>query len=298
MTNIHIENTYFGFTNNKKPMQAARIEKSLDMLIRFDEDDKIKTKKEFVYIKLKEGLKPSIEEDFTYYSSRLDDYTKPRTLYKLEYEDGSYHEINKTLYDYALYLIENNFLDEEVANAFIQNEIAEKEEKERLEQEKIKKEREEAEKKRQQEELKSKERARLINEKYSKLGNEFINRLGYDPIKKVLENHLPKFYEIVEEQNKETLEQDERDQFYNEIYSRMLYTLGHNDLCIDMMKRYAEDYKEGYYKPYELENIYLFLDQQLIFEVYNTVKLTDKPITITAKMKAAYEGREYKGQEI
>lgn len=291
---MNINNTYLGFTDNKKPMQAARIEKSLDMLWRMENG--VFSRKQIVYDYLLNGYRPSIEENYTYYSARLDDYTKPKTLYKLE-DDNGYLEINKTLYDFANYILEKDFLNKEKVSKFIQNEIAEKEEQERLEQEKLERKRKEEEEKRQQEELESKERARMINEKYSKLGREFINRLGYDPIKKILDKYLPEFYKIVEEQDNVKLTQDKKEKFYNERYDSLLYTLGHNGLCIDMMKGYAEDYERDYFNRYELANIYLFLDQQLLFEVYSNVELTDKPITITAKMKAVYDGREYKGSK-
>ncbi|WP_223825223.1 hypothetical protein, partial [Enterobacter bugandensis] len=90
-------------------------------------DNKIITAKELVYKKLLEENTPCYEENYSYYSPRINDYTKPKTLYKIQ-KDNSYIEINKTLYNYALHLLDNNFLDPEKANDFIEIEIKQREE--------------------------------------------------------------------------------------------------------------------------------------------------------------------------
>ena len=114
---INIKDTYLGFTNNLKPMQKVRAEKVLDNSIRCN--DNIITNKEFILIKLQEGLIPGIEEDYSYYSSKLGCDTKPKTDYRLKDQDGSFYHITKTEYDYANYLLVNNFLDEQRFKEFI-----------------------------------------------------------------------------------------------------------------------------------------------------------------------------------
>jgi len=116
---MNIKNTYFGFTNNLNSMQKAKIEKSLNNLIRYK--NKIMTAKEFIYTKLQEGAIPYVEENYSYYSTKINDYTKPKNDYRLKNNDdiGSFHTINKTWYDYACYLLENNFLNEQKAQEFI-----------------------------------------------------------------------------------------------------------------------------------------------------------------------------------
>jgi len=147
--NINIKDTYLGFIDNLKPMQKVRVEKTLDNLIRCNGN--VITNKEFILIKLQEGLTPGIEEDYSYYSRKLQGDTKPKTDYRLKDQDGSFYHITKTEYNYALYLLENNFLDEQIVKEFIiaennrllqvaQDELnhkqQEKERKENLEREK------------------------------------------------------------------------------------------------------------------------------------------------------------------
>jgi len=147
--NINIKDTYLGFTNNLKPMQKVRAEKTLDNSIRCNGN--VITNKEFILIKLQEGLIPGIEEDYSYYSSKLGCDTKPRTDYRLKDQDGSFYHITKTEYNFALYLLDNNFLNEQKVKEFVtaennrllqsaQDELnqkqQEKERKENLEREK------------------------------------------------------------------------------------------------------------------------------------------------------------------
>jgi len=113
----NIKDTYLGFTDNLKPMQKVKAEKTLDNLIRCN--DNIITNKEFIFIKLQEGLTPSIEEDYSYYSRKLQGDTKPKTDYRLKDQDASFYHITKTEYNYALYLLDNNFLDEQRVKEFI-----------------------------------------------------------------------------------------------------------------------------------------------------------------------------------
>jgi len=114
---MNIKDTYLGFTDNLKPMQKAKAEKTLDKLIRCNGN--VITNKEFILIKLQEGLTPSIEEDYSYYSRKLQGDTKPKTDYRLKDQDGSFYHITKTEYNYALYLLENNFLDKQRIKEFI-----------------------------------------------------------------------------------------------------------------------------------------------------------------------------------
>jgi len=114
---MNIKNTYLGFTDNLKPMQKVRTEKTLDNLIRCNGN--VITNKEFIFIKLQEGLIPGIEEDYSYYSRKLQGDTKPKTDYRLKDQDGSFYHITKTEYNYANYLLDNNFLDEQRVKEFI-----------------------------------------------------------------------------------------------------------------------------------------------------------------------------------
>lgn len=287
--------TYLGFTNDKKPMQAARIEKSLDMLWRMKNG--VFSRKQIVFDLLQEGRIPSYEENYSYYSARIDGYTKPRTLYKLEDEEtGRYLEINKTLYDFANYIIENGFLDIEKAKQFIHDEQEERkriEEEERQKEIKIQQEKEEEQKQR---EIKRKKRQQEYNEKHLQLGKEFIQRLEYDPIKQLLDENVPKYIELDEKENRRMIPKKEKEQFYNNMYNRLTILLGDFNYCNHLIKRYAEAYKNNEkMKIWEFRNMFLYLEQRLLLRVYKNVNLlNDHTNTINAKMKAIYNGKEYK----
>jgi len=288
---MNLKNTYFGFTNGKKPMQAAKIEKSLDMLIKFDEDNKIKSNKEFVYMKLEEGCKPEFEENYTYYSTRKDDWTKPRTLYKLVYPNGTtFHEINKTLYNYALHLIDNNFLNEEVARQYIVNKIKEKEEKGKLEQERIKKEREEKQRQQEKEEKERKERFEEKQKEWKENALELIKQFDKNPIIEVLNYH----WNEVKERFPDTSEED----YFNNMSEKFTIMLGNKNQCIHLLQYYVEnetDEFDPYKREFDIKNNPIQkLEKDILMKVFNITK-EDKNITITAKVKAVFEGREYKG---
>lgn len=131
---IKFKNTYLGYTNNLKAMQKARIENVLDNLIK--SDGIIYTQKEFVLNRIKEGFEPCIVENYSYYSKRLDGMTKPKTDYRLTNKKGTYYTINKTLYSFAIYIIENNFADDEIRENFILKEQQEKNKQEQLQKNK------------------------------------------------------------------------------------------------------------------------------------------------------------------
>lgn len=143
---MDIKNTYFSFTDNMNPMKKQKVENTLDKLTRYD--GVVYKDKELIYKKLLEGAKPRIEYNYSYYSRKLDDYIKPKDDYRIEWDENGtvFYHISKTLYDYAIYLLENDFIDEQKANAFIveeQNRI-ELEKQKQIEQEQKQKEEQQA----------------------------------------------------------------------------------------------------------------------------------------------------------
>lgn len=144
---LNVKSTYFGYTNNLKPMQKAKVENLLNQTIR--SNGKYMLNKEFMYNNLINNYTLHIEENISHYSRKLDDYTKPKTEYRLKDSEGAYYTISKTLYDYGIYLLENNFIDETIASNYIEEELKQiEEEKQRqLQQEQLEKEQKEAEEK-------------------------------------------------------------------------------------------------------------------------------------------------------
>ena len=108
-TTINLQNTFLGFTDTFTPLQKSKVSSTLDTQIKHN--NVIMPKKQFIYLKLNEGYIPIIEEDVSYYSRKLGDYTKPKSEYRLSNPEGSYYTITKTEYNFATYLIENDFLD-------------------------------------------------------------------------------------------------------------------------------------------------------------------------------------------
>jgi len=106
---INLQSTFLGFTDSLTPLQKSKVSSTLDTQIKHN--NVIMPKKQFIYLKLNEGYIPIIEEDVSYYSRKLGDYTKPKSEYRLSNPEGSYYTITKTEYNFATYLIENDFLD-------------------------------------------------------------------------------------------------------------------------------------------------------------------------------------------
>lgn len=129
-------NTYLGFTDNMKPMQKARAEKTLDNKKRYN--GTVMTNKQFAVNQIIEGSIPEIKDDVCHWSRKLDDYTKPKTEYYIKTKDNSYWTIEKTLYDFAVYLIAKEFTNEATIESFIKYEQEQQEaEQQRLEQERL-----------------------------------------------------------------------------------------------------------------------------------------------------------------
>lgn len=197
---MNLSKTYLGFTNNLKPMQAGKIEKSLDQLIRYE--GKIMTEKEYIYTLLKEGFRPEIQENYSYYSRKLDAMTKPKTRYVLINGDYS-ADINKTLLNFAKHILDNGFLENSILSEYINNEQGQKElanklkeEENKLAEEQRQQEKEELERK--QTEIRNNKIANWI-EKGSKYMNDRVESIMIDSI----ENNLTKYnIEISTEERK------------------------------------------------------------------------------------------------
>lgn len=265
---MSLTNTYLGFTENLKPMQKARKEKTMDKLVRYE--NRIITEKEFILTLLQKGFNPAIERNFSYYSHRLNNMTKPKTDYRLT--DGkNYYSVSKTSYDFAIHIIENDFLDENRLNLVIMNEKQEKEVKEQLakenlEKERLKKEKEEEEKK----SILEKERTYKVGE-WKKKGNELLNESVKETIDNIIENNFTKY-------GVETNE-EERRQFIDEFKTSFTQTLGNRDLVIHLLKYHLEEgYKKDYFHPTTIE-------AEIFMHIFN-VDLDDSYHVVKSKVKS------------
>lgn len=144
---MNLDNTYLGFTDNMKPMEKARAEKLLDSKKRYN--GTVLTNKQFVVNQVIEGDIPKFEENVSHYSKKIGGNTKPKDEYHLKTKDNSYWTIEKTLYNFAVYLILKELTNEVTIESFIKDEQErnqkeiEKQISEKLAQEQTKKEHEE-----------------------------------------------------------------------------------------------------------------------------------------------------------
>lgn len=125
-------NSFLGFTNNKSPMQAGRVEKALQKAYRYNIDGNhyIMQRRDAVLFCLRDGKKLLINEyDVNGKSKKEYGLRKP--------EDSFYSVITKMEYDFANYLIKSDLVSEEKVNEYISQEKAEREEAERLEREAV-----------------------------------------------------------------------------------------------------------------------------------------------------------------
>lgn len=94
---------YLGWADAMSPMQFGRICKTMEKQVR--SNGRIMTKRDFLIRCVQNGLAPKKEENVvTWWRGRK---SKPKTEYRLYDTDGcSYYNINKTEYDFAMYVQE------------------------------------------------------------------------------------------------------------------------------------------------------------------------------------------------
>lgn len=271
---VNLKETYFGFTSNLKPMQAGRIEKSLDKLIRYD--GKVITHKEWIYQLLLIGLTPNFEENYTYYSSRTGEYTKPKTLYKLSYENGSYHELNKTYYDYANYLLDNNFINPQIAAEYIQSEIDQQAEQLKLEQE----EREHKQIERQMEEDERKQKHLEKRKQWKEAGTKLMT----DNVKSMVKEAFNEHREEIKNRYTHNTDIDTLIENTIELFTEQL---GNQEFIKSNISYIFHD-------DINRTNLNNKIYMSIYKRIFNAAE-SDSKQTLTAKVKAFYENREYKG---
>ena len=120
-------NTYFGYTDTMQPMKKVRTQNTLDKKYRYD--GVVMTCKEHIYQLLQAGATAKINDNYSYYSSKTQAMTKPKTEYQIHFiiqDNGKditvFNSVTKTEYDYFIYLQSNDFIDSAIADQFIINE--------------------------------------------------------------------------------------------------------------------------------------------------------------------------------
>lgn len=272
---MKLKNTYLGFTDNKKGVQKGRIEGILDDIVRINGFTMLQ--KDFIYTYLQKGYKPMVEHDYTYWSERINGYVKPRTVYWLKSSEGSYFDINKTLYEFANYILENGLLDEEKAKSLIQLEQQKREEIEKQKQREEEERRLQIEKER--EEQKRQREIKLAE--WENIGKQLLTDEVKNLITATINNYWTKIIEVYPEINKEELIKNylknlpQRLGNYEHMKNRVQY------LIFDNINK---------------NNLNNIIEKDIFMRIYN-IEETDSKHTITAKIKAFMEGREYKGSK-
>jgi len=129
-TAINLQSTYLGFIDTLTPMQKSKVEKILSDSKNYN--GTIMSNKQFIFNQLISGSTPQLIENYQYYK-RDGELTKPKTDYRIKLQDNSFYQVEKTLYNFAVYLAQNGFTDEQKANEFItteQNHLAQLAQKE------------------------------------------------------------------------------------------------------------------------------------------------------------------------
>jgi hypothetical protein len=218
---MNISNTYLGYTDNIKPMQKAKIENTLNNLIR--DSGKVMSEKEWVYKKLQSGYTPIVENDVSHYSRKLGDYTKPKTEYALSNGDYS-STINKTLYDYACYIVSNGFLNTEKAISYITAEEQANREKAEAEADKIAAEKAERE----------------AQDSFTNSQKERITAAA---------NYCMENYDLFKYAQYSNIPENERLEFmYNNCERLIIEDHLYNEYVIESMKRYKKEVMVTFYR--------------------------------------------------
>jgi len=103
--------TDLGYLKGFSDLQRGKINIQLEKLVRYK--NIIHDYKNYIAIRIIEGFNiPKVEENYTYYK-KDGEKSKPKTLYMLTHKEGTYIELNKTLYSFAKWLIENGLITEE-----------------------------------------------------------------------------------------------------------------------------------------------------------------------------------------
>lgn len=275
---LKLNNSFLGFTDNMKPLQKAKVEKHLNSLISYN--DTVLAQKDWIFQLLQNGYTPKLEENYSYYSRKKDGYTKPKNLYMLD-KDDSFYEVSKTSYEFAKYLIENGFTDIEKAKRYIEQERQQREELERL-----KREQEERERKKKEEqarirrEKEERERQEKIKQ-WTEIGKKYMT----EEVKNIITASIEKRWKEIELIFPNT---DKKD-FTKNFIDKFTQFIGNKEFTKSNAHYLMFD-------DINTNNLYNKIMKDIYISLF---KLTDKDDkrTVTAKIKAFYDGREYKQKE-
>ncbi|EAO56419.1 hypothetical protein RBTH_07466 [Bacillus thuringiensis serovar israelensis ATCC 35646] len=229
-------------------LKVGQAVKQLDKKIRID--GVVMKQKMFILTLLQKGFKPKFVENYTYVMKN-GEYSKPKDSYQMEHEDLSFYEINKTLFDYANYLVDNALISPTIAEGYIETERAEVQlgiEREKHEEEQKKKEEDLAKEKEKQE---LEERKKLRYSKGLKIYSRKADSIVRNEVTRVM-----KFFADEGYINDDALAKTEY--VYQNVKNRVVSTLADWSSILSALEHAIERHRSGKFNlDYIDTNVYM-----------------------------------------
>ncbi|PGF05229.1 hypothetical protein [Bacillus toyonensis] len=239
-TNFTIEDSYLGYEKTlPSKLKVGQAVKQLDKKIRID--GVVMKQKMFILTLLQKGFKPKFVENYTYVM-RNGEYSKPKDSYQMEHEDLSFYEINKTLFDYANYLVDSQLINPTLVEGYVETERAEVQlgiEREKHEEEQKKKEEDLA---KQKEEQELEERKKLRHSK----GLRNYSRKA-DSIVRTEVTRIMRFLADEGYINDDALAKTEY--VYENVKGKIIPILAEGVSILSSLEYALERYQKGYFNP-------------------------------------------------
>ncbi|AFQ29936.1 hypothetical protein P4493_05190 [Bacillus thuringiensis] len=248
-SNFTIEDSYLGYEKTlPSKLKVGQAVKQLDKKIRID--GVVMKQKMFILTLLQKGFKPKFVENYTYVMKN-GEYSKPKDSYQMEHEDLSFYEINKTLFDYANYLVDNALISPTIAEGYIETERAEVQlgiEREKHEEEQKKKEEDLAKEKEKQE---LEERKKLRYSKGLKIYSRKADSIVRNEVTRVM-----KFFADEGYINDDALAKTEY--VYQNVKNRVVSTLADWSSILSALEHAIERHRSGKFNlDYIDTNVYM-----------------------------------------
>lgn len=282
------------FEANKTPMQQARIRDYMEQHLRYN-NEVLQRYQYLCSIKDAGYTRPEIDDNYTTWNRRTQEETKPKTVYYYHNDNTNrLQELTKTEFDFITFLIENNYEGKAYIEFVKQEQILKQQEEQRKKEEeqrqrqlaKEQADKERAERRQRHAEIKEQEiqQGKLIVAKDMELNVRIVGHINS------LRQDLLDYIHRGVYRSEDTRADQIVDQYREELKEFFYCALANPTRYTPTMKYH---YTEYITKPED----HRFQDKLIGSFVQKMCKVepTDVEQTITAKIKAYLERREYKG---